>query len=80
MAISIERETSLVENIEVEASHIGLGTHPAVIYAVADRLAQPEGAWTKFDPKRGLRSLFYKDPQRDERRQALARTGDFQAA
>jgi len=77
---SIERETSQVENIEVEASHIGLGTHPAVIYAVADRLAQPEGAWTKFDRERGLRSLFYKDPHRDERRQALARTGDLQAA
>jgi hypothetical protein len=27
-----------------------------------------------------LRSLFYKDPHRDERRQALARTGDLQAA
>ena len=74
---SIEGETSQVENIEVQASHIGLGAHPAVIYAVADRLAQPEGAWTKFDRERGLRSLFYKDPHRDERRQAWARTGDL---
>jgi hypothetical protein len=61
---SVEREAAQVENIEVEASHIGLGVHPAVLYAVADRLAQPEGAWQHFDRTSGLRSLFYKDPQR----------------
>jgi pimeloyl-ACP methyl ester carboxylesterase len=61
---SVERETPLTENIEVEASHIGLGVHPAVLYAVADRLAQPEGAWKHFDRSSCLRSLFYKDPQR----------------
>jgi hypothetical protein len=60
---SVERETALAENIEVEASHIGLGVHPAVLYAVADRLAQPEGAWKRFDRTSCLRSLFYKDPQ-----------------
>jgi pimeloyl-ACP methyl ester carboxylesterase len=36
------------ENIEVIASHCGLGHHPAVLNAVADRLAQPEGQWTPF--------------------------------
>src|SRR3954452_20148631 len=77
---SLERETSRVENIEVEASHIGLGAHPAVIYPIRDREAQPEGAWTKFDRRRGLRSLFYKDPHRGERRGRWARTGDLQAA
>jgi pimeloyl-ACP methyl ester carboxylesterase len=77
---SVERETSKAENIEVEASHIGLGAHPAVVYAIADRLAQPEGAWKKFDRERGLRGLFYKHPHRDERRQAGARTGFVQAA
>ncbi len=61
---SVEREAHQVENIEVEASHIGLGVHPAVLYAVADRLAQPEGAWQRFDRTSCLRSLFYKDPQR----------------
>ena len=30
------------ENISVMASHLGLG-HPASIWAIADRLAQPEG-------------------------------------
>ncbi|MEJ8859977.1 alpha/beta hydrolase [Variovorax robiniae] len=43
------------ENIEVVASHLGLGAHPAVLYALADRLAQAEGSWkpfngTKFGP------------------------------
>lgn len=37
------------ESIEVVASHLGLGAHPAVLYAVADRLAQPEGAWQPFN-------------------------------
>jgi len=25
-----------------------MGVHPAVLYAIADRLAQPEGAWRPF--------------------------------
>jgi hypothetical protein len=63
---SVEREAAQVENIEVEASHIGLGVHPAVLYAVSDRLSQPEGAWKRFDRQgaTGLRGLFYKDPNR----------------
>lgn len=51
------------ENIEVIASHIGLGVHPAVLYAVADRLSQPEGAWKPFD-RTGLRALIYPDAAR----------------
>jgi pimeloyl-ACP methyl ester carboxylesterase len=47
------------ENIEVVASHCGLGFHPAVLYAVADRLAQPQGAFVPFD-RRGLRRAFYR--------------------
>lgn len=31
------------ENIEVEASHIGLAVNPGALYAVVDRLSQPEG-------------------------------------
>src|SRR6478735_1064463 len=69
---SVERETATTENIEVEASHIGLGVNPAAILAIADRLAQPEGAWRKFDRNIGLRRLFYKDPLRHERRRDWA--------
>ena len=50
-------------DIEVLASHIGLGAHPAVLYALADRLAQPEGGWAPFDSKL-LGPLVYPDPTR----------------
>ena len=39
-----------------------MGHHPAVVYAVADRLAQPEGEWAPFD-RSGWRSLVYPDPE-----------------
>ena len=35
----------LAENIEVHASHVGMGMNPLALYAVADRLAQPIGQW-----------------------------------
>jgi pimeloyl-ACP methyl ester carboxylesterase len=53
-----------VENIEVCGSHLGLGHNPAVVYAVADRLAQPEGEWKKFDRTTGWRPLHFPDPRR----------------
>ncbi|NEL55911.1 alpha/beta hydrolase [Modestobacter sp. CPCC 205119] len=46
------------ENIAVQASHLGLGHHPAVVYAVADRLAQAEGAWQPFRAPGVLRPAF----------------------
>lgn len=46
------------ENIEVHGSHCGLGVNPSVIYAVADRLAQPESEWTPFRAK-GLARILY---------------------
>jgi pimeloyl-ACP methyl ester carboxylesterase len=36
------------ENIEVLASHFGIGLNPSAWWAVADRLAQGEGAWKPF--------------------------------
>ena len=59
----LEREGPASENIEVEGSHSGLGHNPLVLYAIADRLAQPEGRWRPFD-RSGLRSLVYPDPRR----------------
>ena len=58
---SVNEPGPLVENIEVHASHIGLGFNPMALYALADRLAQPEGAWQPFEPK-GARRWFYKTP------------------
>ena len=46
------------DNIEVHGSHCGLGVNPAVLYAVADRLAQPEDDWRPFH-REGLRAMFY---------------------
>ena len=42
----LQKEGPLSENIEVPAvSHLGMGTHRAVLALVAERLAQPEGGW-----------------------------------
>ena len=49
---SLEKAGPQAENIEVLASHLGLGFHPAVLYALADRLAQPEGEWKPFEGSR----------------------------
>jgi hypothetical protein len=46
---SVLRNDPRGENIEViGASHIGLGANAAVLWAVADRLAQPDGTFTPF--------------------------------
>lgn len=45
----VERPSNLTDNIEVYASHCGLGVNPAVFFAVADRLALPEREWRPFD-------------------------------
>ena len=59
----LNEEAAEVENIEVYGSHCGLGHHPAAVYAVADRLAQPEGQWKKFD-RAGWRAFVYPDWKR----------------
>jgi pimeloyl-ACP methyl ester carboxylesterase len=38
----------LAENLAVRSSHCGMGHHPTVLLAIADRLAQPEGSWRPF--------------------------------
>ena len=44
------RPSATSENIEVYlASHVGLGVNPAVLWAVANRLAQGEGQFGRFD-------------------------------
>jgi alpha/beta hydrolase fold len=59
----VEKISALSESIEVQGSHCGLAVNPAAVYAVADRLAQPEGGWTPFD-RSGWRSLIFPDPAR----------------
>lgn len=45
----------LSETLEVDSSHLGIGHHPIVLLTIADRLAQPDGAWRPFVPPRGWR-------------------------
>ena len=61
--LSMQKESHCTENIEVNASHVGLGFNPLALYAVADRLAQEEGKWEKFH-REGWRQWFYKDHTR----------------
>ena len=48
------------ENVAVRSSHLGMGHDPAVLWIVADRLAQPRHEWRPFErPTRfGLGTLF----------------------
>ena len=57
------RPSDTAENIEVHlASHIGLGVNPAALWAVADRLAQPEGGFKQFD-RSGPFAIAYAPPE-----------------
>lgn len=61
------------ESIEVSASHFGMGANPAVLWAIADRLAQPEGRWKPFSHSGHWRPLFFRDPARARLEELLAR-------
>jgi pimeloyl-ACP methyl ester carboxylesterase len=54
----LEQEGPQRENIEVRTTHIGLGFHAPALWAIADRLAQPDGVWTAFRPG-GLVAPFF---------------------
>ena len=57
------RPSDTAENIEVYlASHVGLGVNPAALWAVADRLAQPEGRFSQFD-RSGPFAIAYAPPE-----------------
>ena len=55
---SINPPGPLTENIEVHASHVGMGLNPLALYAVADRLAQAPGRWQPFEPHGRRRHFF----------------------
>jgi pimeloyl-ACP methyl ester carboxylesterase len=62
--MSLARESRIAENIEVSATHLGMGVNPAVLWVIADRLAQVEGAWKPFERSSALRSALFRDPHR----------------
>lgn len=46
----VGEEGPLSENIEVYGSHTGLPINPLALRILADRLAEPEGAWQPYRP------------------------------
>jgi pimeloyl-ACP methyl ester carboxylesterase len=56
--LSVETPGPRRESVEVRGSHLGLGHNPAVLYVIADRLAQPVGQWAPFRPPAALRRLY----------------------
>ena len=44
----IDDEDELTENLQIPSSHMGMTHNPLVLYALADRLSQPEGDWRRF--------------------------------
>ena len=62
--MSLAEESPIAENIEVSATHMGMGANPAVLWIIADRLAQAEGAWKPFKRNHALHSLLYRNPHR----------------
>ena len=55
----LQQTGPLSENIRVLGSHCGLAHNPSVLYLLAQRLNQAQGAWTPFEP-RGRETLMFK--------------------
>jgi len=56
------------ENVAVRASHLGMGVDPAVLWVVADRLAQTRDGWEPFRrPSRAGLARLFPDAAEDER-------------
>jgi pimeloyl-ACP methyl ester carboxylesterase len=55
------------ENIEIVSSHAGQLHHPAALWVIADRLAQPEDAPQPYDPSGWQRLVARVGPPRDGR-------------
>jgi len=58
---SLNQDGARTENIEIHASHLGMGMNPLAMYAIADRLGQDPATWRRFE-LRGARRWFYKVP------------------
>lgn len=55
----MEQKHPFTENIEVEGSHIGLGHNTAVLWVIADRLAQAAGTWKPFERNGVSKAITY---------------------
>jgi pimeloyl-ACP methyl ester carboxylesterase len=55
---SINEPEPHTENIEVHASHIGMGMNPLALFAIADRLRQDPANWERFEARGAWRWFF----------------------
>jgi hypothetical protein len=62
---SLEHPSLTTENIRVHGSHCGLGHNPMALWAIADRLAQPEDGWRPFE-RNAFRRFAYPAPDRGD--------------
>jgi pimeloyl-ACP methyl ester carboxylesterase len=56
---SVNEPSPRAENVEIVASHVGMGVNPFALYVVADRLRQDPQRWQRFDAG-GVRRWFFK--------------------
>jgi pimeloyl-ACP methyl ester carboxylesterase len=56
---TIDGDPARCENVRIPGSHVGLGFNALVLWIVAERLSQVEGAWRPFEP-RGLPGQLYR--------------------
>ena len=54
----LDQPSRLAENVEVYASHFGIGNHPAALWVIADRLTQAPGTWAPFRPPARWRCAY----------------------
>ncbi len=64
--MSLAPEGEFSENIEVSATHLGMGANPAVLWAIAERLSQAEGQWQPMARPDLLRTLLYRNPSKQQ--------------
>ncbi len=62
---SLDQPGPHTENIRVHGSHCGLGHNPIALWAILDRLAQPDGQWRPFE-RTGVWGMTYPPADRPE--------------
>lgn len=56
---SLNEASPHTENVQIHASHFGMGMNPLALYVLADRLAQDPAHWQRFSVD-GKRKWFFK--------------------
>lgn len=77
--LCIDRVSPIAENIEVRGSHTGLVVNPAVLYAIADRLGQPEGDWRPFVAPGQLRRFYPRPADFEDQRGSRPRSSQVRS-